>query len=501
MIGSLSLHCSRPALLSQLKRLAALCCSVLGAPGCDPLTQTAAARVLSLLADSSKWSSCLAVAAAAAEEQGGGNAAAWAAGAGGGAASDAAAAMQCLQERWLCFLAAAPMVVQAVRRLAVLAEQAGVGSTDAGKSQQQQQQPQQQSQQQVSLVPAAQVTAMMNGLILMQLRLQQQLLGGATGSPAASPPAAGAAAAVGAAATVGTATAAAAARESALSLLVAQVLTIPNLLPKLSPAATSLLTQPSTFAAALDCAAAAAGSVKSGRAAAAGTAAGLHPGKALWLLANLTGLLAGKKVRQGDAVPAADSAASGQADGGKAAAVEFLPPSPLLRPWEAGCKGGGVALPFAVAADALLRCAAGSGGCCGAEEADALQALWPFSEGSFAAQLLGALPMEIFAHLFHSLLSLLDAAGVASRARRHSKSSGGGGGGGGAKGAMGSARVLSALAFATPLLPQLWKWLGVAVGVPLEAPLQVGTVACGRAQPLGLPCFIPALHKQLGSHA
>ncbi|GAB4814415.1 hypothetical protein N2152v2_001461 [Parachlorella kessleri] len=498
---------ARHSLLKQLPRLAALCCSTLGAPACDPLTQVAATRVVSLLADSSKWavleqagtadSTCLSNTAAAGP-------AAASAGmlvAEGSSAAEGSivrkddnieAPAAWLARCWLPQLAASPMLVLAARRIAaqLLARAASPGNAGGCGASEASSPAAGASSSQTAGPTPAQLTSMLNSLVTTQLRLWQQqqqgqqhqhcqLLEAArsrqhTKSGGSTTPS-----------------------QSALDLLTSQVLTLPNLPSILSPAVVASLSQPATFAALLDSAATAgatpispAAPSISTRAAGSRASSAVHAGlapsvslassvDALWLLTNLTGLLAGKRVRQ--------STAGASASDVHSKAVEYLPPSPLLQ----GQGSGGLAMPFVSAAVALLQRATAADAS-SISVSEALEALWPFTEGSFAVQLLAALPLGLFVHLYHTLLHTMDGLGSTRTA------------GGKRRGTVpASARVLSALAFATPLLPQLWKWLGVSVGVPLEAPLQatrgwdipslsqgIHSVSPEAAEALGLFCRV-----------
>jgi hypothetical protein len=234
--------------------------------------------------------------------------------------------------------------------------------------------------------------AVLNGLVIAQVKVWRQL-SSLAGSGAADG-------------------AESAQKQAAQQLL--RILAVPGLVQLLTPAAAAQLAAAPCFTALL------------------GEAAAWRPpqrGDALCLLGALAQLAAGKKALQREGRQ-----------------VEYLPPSQLLHQ-------EGVAAALGAAAVALLQPAAeggprGGGG----TSSDAADGLWPFAEGTFAAQLLQRLPLPQLLRLYHSLLLLAD------------------GGGGKAP----AARLLSALAFGTQLLPRLWRHLATHIGLPLEAPMQVG---------------------------
>lgn len=257
-----------------------------------------------------------------------------------------------------------------------------------------------------------QLTAVLNGLVVAQLALWRQAPQQQQGQLEAPPSSGGGSPC----------------EDAGQQLLC--LLGTPGLLPLLTPATVAQLTAAPGFAALL------------------GTAASWQPGmdsssSVLGLLGALAQLAAGKR--------------ASQQHGQQAKQVDFLPPSQLLQQ-------PGTASALAAAAGELLQSAVSSSG--SGSSAAALEELWPFSEATFAGQLLAALPLAQFARLYHQLLLLADACGCGAGA--------GLGGGPLPGGRAAAARLLSALAFGTQLLPRLWRELATGIGLPLEAPLQAG---------------------------
>ena len=317
------------------------------------------------------------------------------------------------QRRWLqrqlqVWLAPLPLPVAAAQRLV-----AGLApQTDVGSSEaalrQQNQQQQQQQRQQLASV--------LSGLVVAQVQLWRQLqaLAGSGGEGEGEAK-----------------VAAQAAQQQLLTLL-----STPGLLSLLTPAATAQLTTAANFAALA--AGAAQWQAPSGGSGAAAAQ------QRLCLLGALVQLAAGRKA----STPR--PSAAGQTEAGRQ--LEFLPASALLQQ-------PGVAAALGSAAVALLPPAVDA--CSGAAAGRALERdLWPLAEGTFAAQLLQLLPLPQFARVYHLLLLLADSA-------RSSGSRGGSRGG-----QLAAARLLSALAFGTQLLPAAWRQLATSVGLPLEAPMQ-----------------------------
>lgn len=314
------------------------------------------------------------------------------------------AAQERLQASLYGWLAPLPLLCAAAQRLVALLTGGTATSAADARSSLSPQPPQQQ-----------QLTAVLNSLVLAQLRVWRQL------APAATP------------ASNGSAAGAPALHAQAAAQLL-QLLATPALLPLLTPATVAQLTAQPSFAELL-------GAAPAWRPGSSGASSG-GGGSALSLLGSLAQLAAGKKARQ-------------EAQGKEGRQLDYLPPSALLQqPGVAAALGG--------AAEALLAPALQGGGGTGCAW-QALEQLWPFAEGTFAAQLLERLPLQQFLGLYHSLLLLADQSGC-------------GKGGGRAGAAAAAARLLSALAFGTQLLPRLWRHLATSIGLPLEAPLQVGGV-------------------------
>lgn len=287
--------------------------------------------------------------------------------------------------------------------------------------------------------PQQQLAAVLNSLVLAQLQLWRQLKQEAGSSDVSS----------------SSGDSPVEAQAAAQHLL--QLPSTAGLLPLLTPATTAQLTAAPGFAALLEAAATWQPASGTAAAAAAVVAGGQRPDKAsamLCLLGTLVQLAAGKKVG------AQAASAAGAAAAGEKRQLAYLPSSALLQQ-------PGVAAALGAAAVALLRPAVESGSLATAEALE--QHLWPFAEGTFASQLLQLLPLAQFVQLYHSLLLLADSA-------RSKGSSGSDGGGGGRKaGQAATARLLSALAFGTQVLAQLWRHLATSIGLPLEAPLQAST--------------------------
>ncbi|KAL4858841.1 E3 ubiquitin-protein ligase UPL7 [Chlorella vulgaris] len=363
----------RQRLLAQLKRLALLCCSLVGsdhtsggAAGADGLLQAAAGRLLGILCDVSLLKCSYPNQAPHSQQR-----------------QPAQEDQQWLQEHVLPWIAQLPILRAAAMRLAQ--ESAPDGSAQPPHQKQQQQQQQQQQQ----------LAAVLNALVTAQLKLWHQLQGQGSDDQLSN-----------------------GASDQLLHLLAT-----PGLQPLLSPSTVAQLTASPGFVALLE------------------SAATWQPASSegLQLLGVLAQLAAGKKVSW--------------AQGGKACG-DYLPPSQLLQQ-------DGVAVAFSAASLALLQpCfeaplssnpnvgtssnSKGSSGAAGFEH------LWPFAEGTLAAQLLVTLPLSQAVRLYHQLLLLADHAGDKAQ----------------------SARLLSALAFGTQLLPRLWRHLAIGVGLPLDAPLQ-----------------------------
>lgn len=370
----------RQMLLSQLKRLALLCCSVIGSvigsgssgsgsSSTDPLLQAASGRLLGILCDASLWK-CFSTQH-------------------GQQPAVPEAPQLWLHRQLHSWLAPLPVLAAAASRLVVCLTLAQTNN-DPGSASSSQRPPQQQ-----------QLAAVLNGLVTAQLRLWRQLQAGEGGS-------------------AGNAATGAAAQQ------LLQALATPGLLLLLAPATVAQLTAAPGFAELLESAATwqPAGSSSGDRS----KWQGARGSEALCLLGTLSQLAAGKKASQQ-----------------QGRQVAFLPPSMLLQQQ-------GVAPALGAAAVALLQPALEPGSSSSASGSVAEQ-LWPFSEGTFAAQLLALLPLPQFARLYHLLLLMADSSG-----------------GGGSKAQ--AARLLSALAFGMQLLPRLWRQLATTVGLPLEAPLQ-----------------------------
>ncbi len=234
------------------------------------------------------------------------------------------------------------------------------------------------------------------------------------------------------------------------------LLATPGLLPLLTPATVAQLTGAPGFAALL------------------GAATSWQPSNdgssnALGLLGMLAQLAAGKR--------------ASQQQGQQGRQVDFLPPSQLLQQ-------PGVASALSAAAAALLQSALDTPSSSSSSSAAAFEELWPFAEGTFAGQLLSALPLPQFASLYHRLLLLADACSGSTRA--------GVGGGAAASSRAAAARLLSALAFGTQLLPRLWRELATSIGLPLEAPLQASPCCFIFLRQLSRPCIVPPLANGLG---
>ncbi|KAL4428287.1 hypothetical protein ABPG75_002376 [Micractinium tetrahymenae] len=351
-----------------------------------------------------------------------------------------------LQQGLHSWLAPLPLLSAAAQRLVAVLSPAAA-SQGGGALQQQDQQRQQ-------------LTAVLNGLVAAQLALWRQLQ---KQHPEQGPEAAASSSASGSGA------------GEAAGRQLLRLLATPGLLPLLAPSTVAQLIASPGFAALLRAAA----SWQPGGDSSSGSASGT-----LSLLGTLAQLAAGKR--------------ASQPQGQQGRQVDFLPPSQLLQQ-------PGVASALGAAAAALLQSARDAPSS-SSSTGGALEPLWPFSEGTFASQLLAALPLPQFARLYHELLLLADACSSSSRG------AGGGGGGDGAAigGRAGAARLLSALAFGTQLLTRLWRELATSIGLPLEAPLQatrgweVATLRRGIAglQPqaaaqLGLFCRVYCHHLQV----
>ncbi len=115
--------------------------------------------------------------------------------------------------------------------------------------------------------------------------------------------------------------------------------------------------------------------------------------------------------------------------------------------------------------------------------ATALQQLWPVGSQSHLLQLLGVLAqpgqdeagMLVFAgyciHLVQDLPELA-AATTAGTALAGASPVAGGNSGSSSSSSSSGVSALNALAFAPSLLPAIWRWLAVHLGLPLEAPLE-----------------------------
>jgi hypothetical protein len=380
----------RQRLLAQLKRLALLCCSLVGsdhtsggAAGADGLLQAAAGRLLGILCDVSLLKCSYPNQAPHSQQR-----------------QPAQEDQQWLQEHVLPWMAQLPILRAAATRLVACLSQAQESTPDgSGQPPFQQQQQQQQQQHQ-------QLAGVLNSLVTAQLKLWRQLQGQGSDDQISN----------------------------GASDQLLHMLTTPGLQPLLSPSSVTQLTAAPGFVALLE------------------SAATWQPegSEGLQLLGVLAQLAAGKKVSR--------------AQGGKARG-DYRPPSQLLQQ-------DGVAVAFSAACLALLQpCfeaplgsnpnstssnSKGSSGAAGFEH------LWPFAEGTLAAQLLATLPLSQAVRLYHRLLLAADRAGDKAQ----------------------SARLLSALAFGTQLLPRLWRHLATGVGLPLEAPLQVWAGQGGGTQRL-----------------
>ncbi|KAI3428601.1 hypothetical protein D9Q98_007424 [Chlorella vulgaris] len=367
----------RQRLLAQLKRLALLCCSVIGldhtsggAAGADGLLQAAAGRLLDILCDGSLWK-CFSNQVPHSQQR-----------------QPVQQEQQWLQEHVLPWMAQLPILRAAATRLVACLSQAQESPPDGGGQPPHQQQQQQQHQQQ------QQLAAVLNSLVTAQLKLWRQLQGQGSDDRISN----------------------------GASDQLLHMLATPGLQPLLSPSSVTQLTAAPGFVALFE------------------SAATWQPegSEGLQLLGVLAQLAAGKKVSR--------------AQGGKALG-DYLPPSQLLQQ-------DGVAVAFSAASLALLQpCLeapmgsnpnSSSSNSKGSSGAAAFEHLWPFAEGTLAAQLLATLPLSQAVRLYHQLLLLAGHAGDKAQ----------------------SARLLSALAFGTQLLPRLWRHLATGVGLPLEAPLQ-----------------------------
>jgi hypothetical protein len=182
-------------------------------------------------------------------------------------------------------------------------------------------------------------------------------------------------------------------------------------------------------------------------------------GAAAALLGNISQLLLGTPSRP----PASD-----------AASLLQLPPSPHLADRT-------VAAAFAAVVIQLLPAAAAGAPLTAAQAGVVCAQLGLLTAQGPVLQLLAVLSdadMPLFAGLcLHLLQDLPDASALASGSKRGADQQTGGG-----------AAALNTLAFAPRVLPALWRWLSVNLGVPLEAPaaarlgLDVDSVAggCGK---------------------
>ena len=318
---------------------------------------------------------------------------------------DAVPPQERLQQQLHAWLVPLPLLGAPAQRLVACLSPGDASEASSGSQQQQ-----------------AQLAAVLNSVVVAQLKLWRQLMqtpAGSSNAPTASPDS-----------------------QPAAAQQLLQLLATPGLLPLLSPATVAQLTAAPGFAALLG---AAATWVPSGGSSGGSSSGGTSSGgsSTLWLLGALAQLAAGKKTIQ-------------QQEGQQQRQLDFLLPSALLQQ-------PGVAAALGAAALALLPPALeASSASRGTGSVDLLDSqLWPFAEGTFAAQLLELLPLEQFAQVYHLLLLLAASLGKGKQAQ--------------------SARLLSALAFGTRLLPMLWRHLATSIGLPLEAPLQVSPLAA-------LPC-------------
>jgi hypothetical protein len=235
--------------------------------------------------------------------------------------------------------------------------------------------------------------------------------------------------------------------------LVSIIFTLPSLLQQLGGSVRAAIASPATFMQIMQTARELHGngnrSVSSSRSGAAAGLGGRSEGGGqggstahlVFLLGNVTDVAAGKRAQQGR--------------GEGKAAVEFLPPSQLLKQPQ-------IAQEYCLTVESILG---GMGPAVQQQHLAVLKAappdvLWPLMQGSFAAQLLEQLPLSHFTDLFRSLLTFLDGDGPrASGGGSLGGDVGGLASGGGSMRApsMHSARVLTALAFGTDVLPRLWR--------------------------------------------